>query len=136
MVTTKTTALYSKSQDEFMQARVMASKAVHKCADCEKVMTHRNRRCDDCYKNNRQFSSMRDADMSAKAGLIISQGGRCAGCSISFGAISARRVHLDHSHKTGAVRGVLCASCNRVLGMVADKPSTLRALADYLDKAP
>ncbi|WP_183594748.1 endonuclease VII domain-containing protein [Nocardioides soli] len=41
---------------------------------------------------------------------------------------------VDHDHLTGAVRGILCASCNRALGYARDSPAILRRLADYLEK--
>lgn len=40
---------------------------------------------------------------------------------------------LDHCHATGALRGLLCRSCNLALGYAADEPERLRALADYLE---
>lgn len=41
---------------------------------------------------------------------------------------------VDHDHKTGKVRGVVCHPCNTALGMADDSPERLRALADYLEK--
>ena len=42
---------------------------------------------------------------------------------------------IDHDHKTGKVRGLLCNSCNHTLGLLRDDPIALRALADYLEQA-
>jgi hypothetical protein len=42
---------------------------------------------------------------------------------------------LDHDHKTGRIRGVLCRKCNTVLGLVSDDSGRLRKLADYIDEA-
>lgn len=58
-----------------------------------------------------------------------------------FGAIpvncevcqSAKRVCLDHDHKTSLFRGWLCHKCNVVLGRTKDSPKVLRKLADYLE---
>jgi hypothetical protein len=61
------------------------------------------------------------------------QGGRCAGCG---GRPQRRRLAIDHDHKTGKVRGLLCSTCNHeLLGVaerLADPVGTLRRLADYL----
>ena len=42
---------------------------------------------------------------------------------------------LDHCPMTGLFRGWLCHKCNVVLGLVADSPDVLRALAGYLEGA-
>ena len=39
---------------------------------------------------------------------------------------------VDHNHKTGTVRQLLCNRCNRVLGFVDDKEDILKACAVYL----
>lgn len=54
----------------------------------------------------------------------------CYGCLAQIDEKSAR---IDHSHKTGKVRGLLCDNCNWVLGHAYDEPGTLRRLMAYLD---
>lgn len=39
---------------------------------------------------------------------------------------------VDHCHKTGRVRGLLCASCNTALGYLYDSPEVASAAAEYL----
>jgi recombination endonuclease VII len=41
-------------------------------------------------------------------------------------------MHIDHDHETGAYRGVLCANCNKALGLVNDNIETLQGLVTYL----
>lgn len=43
---------------------------------------------------------------------LAAQGGGCAICGATP---KTRRLHVDHDHKTGAVRGLLCLRCNRNL---------------------
>lgn len=45
-----------------------------------------------------------------------------------------RKLAVDHDHLTGAVRGLLCASCNITIGGIRN-PSWLRRAADYLEAA-
>ena len=65
--------------------------------------------------------------------LLTAQGGVCAICGKPP---KTRRLHVDHDHQTGRVRGLLCFTCNRfVLGKYATA-AKLRAAADYLERGP
>jgi 5-methylcytosine-specific restriction endonuclease McrA len=55
----------------------------------------------------------------------------CAGCGTHQLELK-QRLHVDHDHETGVVRGLLCGNCNRALGLVKDNPKTLQSLINYL----
>jgi hypothetical protein len=67
--------------------------------------------------------------------ILASQGGGCAICGRTSHGTGQKRLYVDHDHKTQAVRGVLCASCNRAIGLMQDDPERLRNAAEYLDRA-
>lgn len=57
-----------------------------------------------------------------------------AGCAICRCDLDAEhvRVHIDHDHKTGKTRGVLCQGCNLALGHMYDDPIIAAAALNYL----
>lgn len=61
--------------------------------------------------------------------MVIAIGGICPGCGTT-----PKRLCVDHCHRTGRIRGLLCDNCNRALGSAKDSPATLRRLATYLER--
>ncbi|MFI2031382.1 endonuclease VII domain-containing protein [Streptomyces buecherae] len=121
-------------------------KGYRQCARCERSRAERfysprGRVCQSCRTATRRRAS-RDARIRATYGLTAEeyarllehQGGRCAIC------LETRRGHLavDHSHKSGAIRGLLCGRCNGTLLArgARDRPEVLRRAAEYLESYP
>lgn len=65
--------------------------------------------------------------------LLAFQGGKCAIC---HGGTTKRFFHVDHDHKTGEVRGLLCFLCNVGLSQFRDKVENLRAAVRYREAPP
>jgi hypothetical protein len=65
--------------------------------------------------------------------MLASQGNACAICkSADPGQYNSTRFNIDHCHETGAVRGLLCHTCNRGLGLLQDSPEFLESAARYV----
>lgn len=64
--------------------------------------------------------------------LLTSHSGRCALCNADRPG-GKGDWHVDHNHETGIIRGILCAACNKALGMFKDNPAVLRRAAEYLE---
>lgn len=63
------------------------------------------------------------------------QGGRCYICRRATGV--KKKLSVDHCHKTGMVRGLLCTMCNKyVLGHLRDDPEAAQRVIDYLTAPP
>ena len=60
--------------------------------------------------------------------LYLKQSGKCAICSKE-----TTKLHVDHCHKTGVVRGLLCNGCNLGIGQFNDNIDALRSAAKYLE---
>lgn len=58
--------------------------------------------------------------------LLTAQAGACAICA------GPGPLHVDHCHRTGRVRGLLCPPCNKGIGHLRDDPNTLDKAAAYL----
>lgn len=67
------------------------------------------------------------------AAILEHQGGRCAVCGKARGI--TRRLAVDHDHATGAVRGLLCDPCNRIVIGRYDADALARAIV-YLANPP
>ena len=61
--------------------------------------------------------------------ILIYQRGVCAGCGRPPNGI---RLAVDHCHKTGRIRGLLCWLCNRAIGILRDNATAAANLGNYL----
>lgn len=54
-------------------------------------------------------------------------------CAICGQQPSKKRLSVDHNHKTGEVRGLLCNNCNAGIGHFKDDPKLLKKAIKYLE---
>lgn len=65
--------------------------------------------------------------------MLAGQGGGCAICGRPETEASGNHtLHVDHCHKTGKVRGLLCSACNHGLGRFDDSVDRLSSAILYL----
>jgi hypothetical protein len=101
--------------------------------------------CHEDYHRDYRYQRQYGITLAEYELMLELQGGGCAICGSipklpkgkrSTSSASARRLHVDHDHKTGKVRGLLCWTCNyRLIGVTQD-PERLRAAARYLERPP
>jgi hypothetical protein len=63
--------------------------------------------------------------------MVVAQNGHCAICTEEDRP--DKRLAVDHNHKTGKIRALLCDRCNRGIGYFYENSALLRKSADYLD---
>jgi hypothetical protein len=63
--------------------------------------------------------------------MLKDQDLKCAICN-KHQEILTRRMAVDHCHKTGRLRALLCNSCNRGIGLFADDANLVEKAASYL----
>ena len=111
------------------------------CHDCAKVFIpgrimrcrDQNLRCKACSKIHTRLQKHYGISLTDYNRLVVIQGGVCAICKRE----PQQKLVVDHSHarqKEHAVRGLLCKTCNLMLGYVRDNLSHLRAAGAYLTR--
>lgn len=58
----------------------------------------------------------------------------CAICLSHMNNCVEKELHVDHCHKTGKVRGLLCSTCNKMLGLAKEDFSILDRSIKYLKR--
>lgn len=63
--------------------------------------------------------------------IFHSQNGNCAICGANQSQF-IKKLYVDHNHKTGKVRGILCVNCNMLIGHAMEDISILEKSISYL----
>lgn len=97
------------------------------------------------YWGNKTYEWKKDQHLKGVHGIRIhdffrikeSQNGVCAICKRPEKATFRGKVKelcVDHDHKTGNVRGLLCSNCNRSLGLIEENLDFIKGMSDYVIK--
>lgn len=112
-----------------------------RCTDCQKrYAVGKSPRCNIC-RRRRERDQKHDAHLRKTYGITLddynklftAQGGVCYICG---GGTSKNYLAVDHDHKSGEVRGLLNASCNKALAIFRDDPERFDKAASYLRDPP
>ena len=116
-----------KDIDEFTKNRSAPSGRASYCRPCHNTRSRES--VERRYGSTRHFHLKRRYGISAAEAdsMLKAQMGVCAIC------LTPGPEHVDHDHKTGRVRAILCFNCNGGLGQFKDRPDLLRRGADYLE---
>ena len=114
----------------FRQGRVIGYSA---CMECVNTAA-KNRTIKNGGYTSRDWHLKRRYNLTPEmySELLQKQNGGCGGCGGPPTMSGGPHFHVDHNHKTGIVRGLLCGHCNHVLGLVHDNPEKLKKLIKYL----
>jgi hypothetical protein len=111
----------------------------------EKGVRKRYSRCKPCQKAQGRASVLaRKYNITSEQYNLVkeAQGGKCAICQRATGATKALAVDHDHSccgHGGSCgkcVRGLLCSTCNKLLGFARDDPAMFYRAINYLKEPP
>jgi hypothetical protein len=120
---------YHREYQRKNRARISAQKRLYTA----KNKTAFNKKCRDWHHANPEkvkANALRKYGMTLREFeyWLFSQKGLCAICELPM-----KRVTVDHSHKSGRVRGLLCSTCNTGIGMLRDNPDVMRKAATYVE---
>lgn len=113
----------------------MTDKKKSACAECNRVKhkKYRDHHPDYRKKHHNRIMKYRYGITSEEyREMVSSQNNSCQICKSEFS--SSRDAHIDHSHETKMVRGILCQRCNQALGLFQEDPVRIRNAIDYLRK--
>lgn len=115
-----------KPEEEFPRHRNMDLGRWIYCKPCHNA---RNRASRARHGGNRNYHLRQRYGITAKDfdALLTEQGMLCPIC------LKRPAVHVDHDHKSGKVRGILCEPCNGMLGQFKDNIQTIRNAIQYLN---
>lgn len=105
------------------------------CKDCH------NRRQKDKYspKQMKEYNLIKLYGITIKDydKIFYSQNGCCKICNTHISELNSnhkKTLCVDHCHTTDKIRGLLCDSCNRGLGLFKDSPEVLKKAIEYLNQ--
>ena len=145
-----------KPLSEFWGNKRSANKKAYRCKECQTVdriicnskhkearqaysreYEHNRRKRPPHYNPNRhKATKLRQYGLTDDqyTRMLTDQNGLCKICKTNCSLISSGKLVIDHNHRTGKIRGLLCGSCNVMLGNARDSAEILRSGAEYLEQ--
>ncbi len=120
-----------RSKEKIQRARL---KILGICRGCSKRKVRKGKaQCERCAISGRLNKLNLSPEEKTKALIAIKKKNKFCHCCKSSHPKSSHDWAIDHNHITGKFRGVLCHSCNLVLGHVRDNIKILENLIKYLE---
>ena len=120
--------------DNFYRNKSYKSGYASQCKDCARAVGRANYHKDPGTMRERQLKNKFNRDNAWYESTLQAQGGVCQICKCPPLKNGTKKFPVDHDHKTGKVRGILCQSCNHMLGNAKDNIETLDNAISYLAK--
>lgn len=124
-----------KSIEEFARKKIAADGRHSWCNSCKRLALNERRARDRLTPEGRRkqraagLRQWHDMTIQEFDVMWAAQGGLCKACGEP---LMDGKDHVDHDHKTGRIRGILCDACNRGLGYIRESASRAEGLAQYI----
>lgn len=127
----------SLKRDSFNKDRTQYDGLCSYCKKCKRTRSKKYRADRSEHYKNYEFvrGLRRNYNMTLEdyERIYKEQDGKCAICDKREEEFK-RKLHVDHDHKTGFIRGLLCTKCNPGLGYFEDSIEKLELAITYLNK--
>ncbi len=118
---------FNERHPEYWKKKYLQNKEHHIRKTREWQLSHPEKRKEIQERYRQKKYGISDEDLNR---LTQKQNGVCVICNQQ--QIRGKKLDIDHDHKTGRVRGLLCRKCNTALGSFKDSPEVLRSAIAYL----
>ena len=123
----------TKPEEEFYWQADKGRRA-NECIQCRAEVEKAQHAAEPLRRREKVIRSKYGLTLADYDALLGSQGGGCAICGrTEEPGQPGRPLPVDHDHKTGRIRGILCGLCNKAIGQMLDNPELLRRAARYLE---
>jgi len=120
----------NKSLNEFFKDVKMKDKYKSFCKNCYNEDPSRSSK----YRKNFELNRKYGIDINKFTELFNNQNNKCKLCESEIPRGTRKKWCVDHCHKTGKIRGIICNNCNLGLGVFDDNINYLNKAIEYLQK--
>ncbi len=110
--------------DHFNKLKASKSGFNSWCKQCMKARINKGS------EKNRYLKRTYGIDLAQYEAMLKKQNGGCAICGKK--CTTGKSLAVDHCHKAGHVRGLLCGRCNRMIGLMEDDATIAENALNYL----
>lgn len=111
-------------------AKASSKRSYQKNKDSQAVRTRARHKKNPLIRKAQRLKSEYGITLEEFFEMQKKQKNRCAICKEQFD----KPPKVDHNHKTGAIRGLLCNCCNLGLGIFKDSRTILKSADQYLEQ--
>lgn len=133
---------------QFRRKGTLVENGLKKCSSCQEVKTINNyvhchnakdnysQQCNECHRY-RRYIRLYNLNLEDYNNMLKKQDYKCAICERTTNELikldpRVNHLAIDHCHKTGKIRKLLCAQCNTAIGRFRDDPEIIFKAYKYL----
>jgi len=117
----------AKPVSDFGKDRRAKSGIAVYCRPCNRTKSQAQRERDPNHNRRAHLRRRYNLSIDELGEMMLEQDNKCAICGTEEG-----RLVIDHNHRTGEVRGLLCDACNCSLGLLKEDPTIIKSLLSYI----